>query len=115
MPTDPNSNPSSAPIRAKRRSWSDTVVWLLIGGLVLYVLVAYLLLPLGWRRYEKRHPALANAPTLTHTKTGIPGDPINLALIASEEELHRAMLAADWFPADPVTLASSLRIAADTV
>jgi hypothetical protein len=115
MPTDSNSNPTLAFIRAKRHSWSAALVWLLIGGLVLYVLVAYLLLPQRWRSYERRHPALLNAPRITHTASGIPGDPLNLALIASEEELHRALLAAGWFPADPVTLASSLRIAADTV
>jgi len=90
-------------------------LWAAIGLLAAYLLVAYLALPLGWRRYEKRHPALDNAPRVTHTKTGIPGDPLNLALIASEENLHRGLLAAGWFPADPVTLASSLRIAADTV
>ena len=32
-----------------------------------------------------------------------------------EDELHRAILAADWFPADPITLKSSLRIAEATV
>jgi LssY C-terminus len=90
-------------------------VRLVIGALMVYLVVAYLVLPVGWRRYEKRHPALANAPRVTHTATGIPGDPINLALIASEEDLHRGLLAAGWFPADPVTLESSLRIAADTV
>ncbi|HQE27435.1 MAG TPA: LssY C-terminal domain-containing protein [Phycisphaerae bacterium] len=90
----------------------------LAGGLTvlgLYLLVAYLILPWTWRRYERRHPALANAPTLTHTADGIPGDPLNLALIGTEESLHRAILAAGWYPADPITLKTSLRIAADVV
>jgi hypothetical protein len=83
--------------------------------LILYLVTAYVFLPLGWRRYEKRHPALLDAPRVTHTGTGIPGDPINIALVASDDDLHRALLATGWFPADPVTLESSLRIAADTV
>jgi hypothetical protein len=104
-----------APTGHVRRRWLDHVVRGVIGGLLLYLLIAYVLLPLAWRRYEKRHPALADAPRVTHTKVGIPGDPLNVALVATEEDLQRAMLAAGWFPADPVTLESSLRIAADTV
>ncbi len=83
--------------------------------LVIYYLVAYWVLPLDWLRYERWHPALANAPQITHTKDGIPGDALNIALIATETELQTAMLAAHWDPADPVTLRSSLRIAADAV
>ena len=81
----------------------------------MYVVIAYLVLPFGWRRYSKRHPALEGAPRIAHTASGIPGDPINLGLIGTEEELQRGMLAAKWYPADPITLKSSLRIAADTV
>jgi LssY C-terminus len=40
---------------------------------------------------------------------------LNIALIATEAELIRAMLAAAWHPADPLTLESSLRIASSTV
>jgi hypothetical protein len=99
----------------RRRTWPDYAVRGVIIGLTLYLVVAYGVLPLAWRRYEKRHPALAHAPRVTHTATGIPGDPLNVALVATEDDLHRALLAADWYPADPVTLKSSLRIAADTV
>lgn len=101
--------------RRARRPWLDWLVRGVIGGLLLYLLAAYVVSPLVWRRYEKRHPAIANAPRVTHTKVGIPGDPLNVALVATEGNLHRAMHAAGWFPADPVTLESSLRIAADTV
>ncbi len=117
MSSDSAADSSLAPSpRARRRAtWLDFVVRGIILGLAMYLLVAYVVLPLAWRRYEKRHPALANAPRVTHTATGIPGDPLNVALVASEEDLHRALLAAGWYPADPVTLESSLRIAADTV
>lgn len=92
-----------------------SVLLLVLAALGSYLLVSYVLVPATWRRYERRHPALADAPHVTHTENNIPGDPVNLCLIGSEEDLQRAMLAAQWFPADPVTLKSSLRIAADTV
>lgn len=82
---------------------------------VLYFAGAYLLLPVGWRRYERRHPALDDAPRFAHTANGIPGDPLNVGLVATESEIHLALLAAKWFPADPITLRSSIRIAGSTV
>lgn len=94
--------------------WVAVGTWFLI-FVVAYLAFAYGAAPLAWRRYEARHPALENAPTITHTKNGIPGDPLNVALIGSETLLHPAMLAAGWDPADPITLESSLRIAAGTV
>lgn len=83
--------------------------------LLLYVVVAYLVAPSAWRHVERRHPALDLAPTITHTKVGIPGDPVNIAFVGSEEQLTKAMLAAGWNPADRLTLKSSLRIAGDSV
>ncbi len=64
---------------------------------------------------ERPHPALEDAPQVTQNADGVPGDPINLALVATEEEIHLAMLAAKWIPADQITLRSSVRITADTV
>ena len=83
--------------------------------IALWAAIAYLILPTGWRVVEHRHPALTDAPRRTHTASGIPGDPLNVGIVASTDDLHRALLAAGWFPADPLTLKSSLRIAADTV
>lgn len=91
---------------------------ILIGALAVLAawgLIAYVIVPAIWHRYEERHPALADAPTITHTGSGIPGDPVNLGLVGNESEIHRAMLVAKWHPADPLTLESSLRIAADVV
>jgi hypothetical protein len=87
----------------------------MISLVAIYVAVAYLALPTAWRVMERRHPALADVPRITHTKNGIHGDPLNVALVATEAELHRGILAAGWLPADPITLESSLRIAADSV
>ena len=78
-------------------------------------LIAGVLPPVGWGQDEKRHPALADLPRVTRTKRGISGDPLNVAFIGSLEDLHLAMLEAGWFPADPITLKSSLKIATGTI
>jgi hypothetical protein len=82
---------------------------------LLWLVVAYVVLPAIWKRAVVRHPALFAAPRITHTIDGIPGDPVNLALLGSEADLLRGMTTAKWFPADPITLRSSLRIALDSV
>jgi hypothetical protein len=61
------------------------------------------------------HPALANAPRVTHAPNGVPGDPVNVAFIGSEQDLHLCLISAKWAPADPITLKSSVRIVGDTV
>src|SRR5437588_5743456 len=75
-----------------------------------WLLAAYLILPALWRHYE-HHPVLESAPKTTLTAQGIPGDPLNVGLIGTEEELVGALLEAGWDPADPITLRSSLGIA----
>ena len=61
------------------------------------------------------HPALARSPRHTTTAQGRQGDAINVAFIGTEEELHRMFAAAGWYAADPITLETSIRIAADVV
>lgn len=61
------------------------------------------------------HPALVRSPRHTTTRRGHQGDAVNIAFIGTEEELHRALSAAGWYAADPITLQTSLRIAADVV
>ncbi|MFO1476821.1 MAG: LssY C-terminal domain-containing protein [Verrucomicrobiota bacterium] len=93
----------------------ETPLKALLAVLVIYLLAAYVFMPYAWKHKTRRHPALYDAPTLTHTPTGIPGDPINVALLGSETNVLRAMHAAGWYPANPLTLSSSLRIAVDSV
>lgn len=96
---------------SKKRS-----VWAAAGSvLIIYVFFAYLMLPSFWRVYVWDHPSLKVIPNITHTSSGIPGDPLNVSLIGTEEQLQRAMLSAGWHPADPITLRSSLKIAATTI
>lgn len=86
-----------------------------VGVLVVWVLAAYFLVPEWWKFHWSRHPVVTNGPRLTRTRAGNPGDPVNLSFIGSEPELVGALLAAGWFPADPITLRSSLRIAESTI
>ena len=97
----------SARRRARRR--------LIVLILAAWAVAAYLVAPRLWEAYLHRHPDYAAAPHDTHTSDGHPGDPVNLALVGAESELVGGMRAAGWFPADPITLESSLRIAADSV
>jgi hypothetical protein len=83
--------------------------------LLLWAVVAYLVMPAWWKRYVRRHPALDDVPGITQTANGIPGDPVNVSLVGTKADLVRAMLAARWYPADPLTLKSSLEIAVDAV
>jgi hypothetical protein len=99
----------------RRRSIAVRLGSAFAGLLVLYLLVAYFALPLLWRVYSHRHPALANLPDVTVTGDHHPGDPINVALIATESDLTEVMRAAGWHAADPLGWRSDLRIAADTV
>ena len=104
--------PPELPPEATRKQ--RLLVWL--GGIVLvYLLAAYIVMPLLWRRDVRRHPALFDAPRITHTANGIPGDPVNVALLGSESNVIQSMLKAKWDPADALTVRSSLRIAVDSV
>ena len=77
--------------------------------LALYGIVSYLILPATWARIE-REPGLAKHTFLTATAQGIPGGPINVGLVGTREDLIRAFHAAGWYPADPITLRSSVEI-----
>jgi hypothetical protein len=74
-----------------------------------YTLIAYLALPALWSHYEHQRK-LANLPMVTRTAQGIPGDPINVGLIGDKLDVLCAMQAAGWYPADRVTLRSSIEI-----
>ncbi len=75
----------------------------------IYVLVSYLVLPATWARVE-HEPGLSKRAMVTSTAQAIPGDPINVGLIGTKEEVVSAFHAAGWYPADPVTLRTSVEI-----
>jgi hypothetical protein len=88
----------------------ERVMMVLIAILLGYTSLAYIVLPAFWTHYEHQR-GLATLPMVTRTAQGIPGDPINIGLIGNEREVLCAMNEAGWFPADPVTLRSSIEIA----
>src|SRR6266571_5393951 len=89
------------------------VRWLAI-ALAVWVAIAYLVLPTFWRHYEHL-PAMATMPTITHAPSGLPADPLNVALVGSEEQIIHALDGARWYPADAITLGTALRIAESVV
>src|SRR5215475_8894120 len=95
---------------AGRRRWPIV----LVGVLIAYVVLAYVILPGLWKHHE-REPGLASLPMVTRTASGIPGDALNVGLVGSKEDVLRAMHAAGWFPADPITLRSSIDIVGSVV
>ena len=86
-----------------------------LGIALAYFLAAYLILPRLWKHHEMRHAVFDDSPRVTQTGSDIPGDPLNIALVGTEEEVVRAMIAAQWDPADALTFRSSVRIVVDTV
>jgi hypothetical protein len=109
MTDEPAVNP------AKRRRLRKRLALFAAGALLAYLGVAYIILPLAWKRYARKHPSLEDIPGITHTRSGIPGDPINVALVGTKAEVIQVMLAAKWHPADPLSLKSCLEIAAASV
>jgi len=84
-----------------------TAIVIVVG---LWGLAAYILLPLSWRHYEHQR-RLAGLTMVTRTGEDIPGDPINIGLVGARDDVLCAMNAATWYPADPITLRSSIEIA----
>jgi hypothetical protein len=106
----PQASVSSTATRPKRHH-AKRLLGVLAVVVVLYAVTAYLIVPQLWKRYAGRHPSLEDIPGVTYTGSGIPADPLNVALVGTEEQVMQIMVAAKWFPADPLTLRSCLRIA----
>lgn len=79
-----------------------------------YGVLAYVVLPRVWSHYE-RQPGLASHAAVTTTTAGIPGDPLNVGFVGSKTDVILALHRAGWYPADPITLKSSLEIAGSVV
>jgi hypothetical protein len=76
---------------------------------VTYGIAAYVILPrairIGLRILQRGH-----VPSFTITGDGLPGDPVNLALIGTMAQLRHAFAAAGWAEADPLSIVSSWRM-----
>jgi hypothetical protein len=106
-------SPESENLHPPPRLWRWARVLLVM--LVLYLLVAYLVMPLVWRVHVHRHPSIDDNPRITQTSDGHPGDPLNVAVIGTTEQVDRIMQNAKWYPAAALGLKSDLKIAVDTV
>jgi LssY C-terminus len=92
------------------RSRLERFLRIALSAVFAYTLIAYLALPALWSHYEHQK-GLSTLPMVTRTAQDIPGDPINIGLIGDKLDVLCAMHAAGWYPADPVTLRSSIEIA----
>jgi len=83
--------------------------WILALGAT-YAIAAYAILPyavrMGHKILRRRH-----VPRFTVTADGLPGDPVNLALIGTYGQLRAAFAAAGWAEADRLSLKSAWRMA----
>jgi hypothetical protein len=79
--------------------------WILAVG-VTYGIAAYLILPrairMGLKILQSKH-----VPSYTITGDGLPGDPVNVVLVGTLQQLRGAFAALGWFEADRLGLASS--------
>jgi hypothetical protein len=77
-------------------------------------MLAYVLLPSLWNHHE-HEPGLASLPMVTRTASDIPGDALNVGLVGNKEDVLLAMHSAGWYPADPITLRTSIEIVGSVV
>jgi hypothetical protein len=81
-----------------------------------YFGVSYGVLPETWRLFpQDKVEATEPVPRHSHTKEHLVGDPVNLKVAASEEDLRLALSNAGWTTADAIDIVSSLRLAFDTI
>jgi hypothetical protein len=96
---------------AKRRLW----LYFFLGVAVVYFAVAYLIIPRLTHRYYRHHPSLDDNPRITQTGDGHPGDPLNVALIGTKEQIDAIMHATKWDPAAALGIKSDIKIAEGTL
>jgi hypothetical protein len=87
----------SSPPAKRARRWRRVaaVVCVLLLG---YLVAADLVMPVDWMWCLRRHPSLVDIPGITLAAHGIPGDPLNVALIGTEDDVKKTLLAAQWYP-----------------
>jgi hypothetical protein len=115
QPLHPASSDAASAALPKRRSLVRRLVVAGVGLLLVYLAVVYLIIPLLWKGYAHRHPSLEDLPRIAYTADGIPADPLNVALVGTRAELMKIMVAAKWYPADPLSFRSCLEIAEASV
>jgi hypothetical protein len=82
---------------------------------IIYLLGAYIVIPLLWEEYASRHPSYDDNPRITQTSDHHPGDPLNVSLIGTEAQIDAIMKAAGWIAPAALGIKSDLKIAEDTI
>ena len=88
--------------------------WQIAFVVVFWVMLAYLVLP-------RLHQILTRIYVPDYfigrarTSDGLLGDPVNIAVLGAEQQIHTAMLAAGWTRADDLSLRTGLRIVRSTL
>lgn len=94
---------------AKWRQSLNVSRWGVVGLLLLGLLV------LGIIRTYPVHGIDPSLPRVTRTSRGVAGDPINLMMVGSGFQIQESFRRAGWLVPDPVTPATSARIAVDSI
>ena len=79
---------------------------------ILFVLLAALLACIRWYPYPFD---FSSYPTLSHTKSGATGDPINVLFVGGKDQILQSFHQAGWLIPDPITTKSSMKIAMDSL
>jgi LssY C-terminus len=90
--------------------WVDAELPSILALAATYGVAAYVILPyavrMGLKVLQRKH-----VPQYTITGDGLPGDPVNLALIGTLDQLRAGFAKAGWQEADPLGFSSSWRMA----
>jgi LssY-like putative type I secretion system component LssY len=108
---DQNASPTQVNVTAKRMHW----VYFALALAGMYFVVAYAIIPTLTHRYYRHHPSLDDNPRITKTSDGRPGDPLNVALIGTKDQVDAIMNAAKWVPAAVQGIKSDIKIAEGTL
>ncbi len=108
---------------AERRGFGSWARRGLRAGIVFvgaYLLIAYLILPRFWEELDKKDDVdhaspTESAPGFAYNDEGGRAGPINVELVGDREQLIRALVAAGWRPAEPITFESSVAIVKSVV
>lgn len=82
--------------------------------LLLYILIAYILIPLALRLIHLVVPP-KHIPLYSTTPDGFACDPINVGVIATKQELIDLMQAAGWYQADKRTIHTVIKLVASVI
>lgn len=93
------------------RGYVRRILFVLFG----YLLLAYLIAPDAWKSYLWYRPFADDHARITTTSDRHPGDPLNVGLVGSEDDVTEILNAAGWYAADPLSFESDLKIGTDTI